>query len=97
MKNFNNEDVINIGSKEILSISDIAHSIKTVIGFEGSVEFDMNSLDGMPIKTLDSEPLSSLGFDAPTSFISGVKLTYNWFLNSKYVNSRFRGTEEYVN
>ena len=97
MKNFNNEDVINIGSKEILSISDIAMSIKDVIGFEGSVEFDMNSLDGMPIKTLDSEPLSSLGFDAPTSFISGVKLTYNWFLNSKYVNSRFRGTEEYVN
>ncbi|MBF89300.1 MAG: GDP-fucose synthetase [Candidatus Marinimicrobia bacterium] len=87
MKNFNNNEVINIGSKETLSISDIAQSIKTVIGFEGSIEFDMNSLDGMPIKTLDSEPLSALGFEAPTSFISGVKLTYEWFLKSKYINN----------
>ena len=97
MKNLNNEYVINIGSKEILTISDIAISIKDVIGFEGSVEFDMNSLDGMPIKTLDSEPLSALGFHAQTSFISGVKLTYNWFLNSKYINSQFRENEEYIN
>ena len=84
MENYTQKDVINIGSKEILSISDIAQGIKEIVGFQGCIEFDNNSKDGMPIKTLNSEPLSDLGFKTETNFIAGVKLTYNWFLKSRY-------------
>ncbi|KKL72510.1 hypothetical protein LCGC14_2084180, partial [marine sediment metagenome] len=52
MKNYNESDIINIGTGKDISISDLAELIKEVIGYEGNFHYDTSKPDGMPRKLL---------------------------------------------
>ena len=74
------ENIINVGSGEEVSINDLATLIKTTINYEGSLEFDSSMPDGNPRKLLDSTTMKNLGWKPKIHLEEGLNITYNWFL-----------------
>tara|TARA_Y100000816_G_scaffold64403_1_gene42668 strand:+ start:9915 stop:10799 length:885 start_codon:yes stop_codon:yes gene_type:complete len=74
------ENIINVGSGEEVSINDLATLIKTTINYEGSLEFDSSMPDGNPRKLLDSTTMKNLGWKPKIHLEEGLDITYNWFL-----------------
>ena len=83
-----NEDLINIGSGEEISIEDLAQLIKKTIDFHGELSFDKKMPDGNPRKFLNSQKINTLGWKAKIKLKDGIKEVYNWYLqninSSKY-------------
>ena len=76
-----NEELINIGSGEEISIHNLS-LIKEVVGFKGSLEFDSKMPDGNPRKFLDSSLINSYGWKPSITLKNGLKDTYKWFLKN---------------
>jgi GDP-L-fucose synthase len=82
MNNYNEKELINIGTGQDLTIHELALLIKSVVGFEGKLVFDTSKPDGTPRKLLDVSKLHNLGWSHNTSLDAGLKLTYINFLNN---------------
>mgnify|MGYP003575645863 CR=1 FL=1 len=80
MENYNEEQFINVGIGEDISIRDLAYLIKEIVGFNGDVDFDSQKPDGTPRKLMDVTKLHSLGWKHKTSLVEGMKLAYKDFL-----------------
>jgi GDP-L-fucose synthase len=79
MKHHNGNDLINIGSGEDISISQLAVLVAEVVGFSGHIQFDTTKPDGTPRKLLNVGRMSALGWQARISLRAGVESTYEWF------------------
>lgn len=79
MNNYNESEMINIGSGEDLSIKKLALLIRDVIGFKGGVVFDESKPDGAPRKLLDISKIRKLGWSPKISFEKGIRQTYQWY------------------
>ena len=73
---------INVGTGIDVTIKELAETIKNVVGFNGAIVFDQTKPDGTPRKLLNVEKLNQLGYVAPTSLRSGLKLAYRDFLQN---------------
>lgn len=82
LENYEAGDMINVGSGEEISIRDLALLMKSVVGFEGSVEFDANRPDGTPRKIMDNSKLADLGWRPKVSIEAGLQRMYSWFVDS---------------
>ncbi len=81
MENYNEPNLINIGTGEDLSIKDLALLVKEVIGFEGDLVFDTSKPDGTPRKLMDVSKLHSLGWKHQIELKQGIALAYQDFLS----------------
>jgi GDP-L-fucose synthase len=82
MENYENPELINVGTGEEVSILELAHRIAKVVGFEGEISFDASKPDGTPRKLMDSSRLHGLGFRHATTLEDGLKKTYQDFLKN---------------
>nr|WP_315203246.1 GDP-L-fucose synthase [uncultured Albidiferax sp.] len=73
---------INVGSGQDLSIAELAELVKTVVGYQGRIDFDTSKPDGPPRKLMDVSRLTQLGWQASTRLQDGVRLAYQDFLKS---------------
>ncbi len=71
---------INVGFGEDVTISGLAETIASVVGYVGRIEFDASKPDGAPRKLLDSSLLRNLGWVQSVDLREGLTLTYNAFL-----------------
>ena len=83
MQNYNEPNLINIGTGEDLTIKDLALLIKTVVGFEGELTFDSSKPDGTPRKLMDVSKLSKLGWNYSVNLKEGIQLAYQDFLSKQ--------------
>jgi len=83
MKNWSDDQHVNIGTGEDLSIAALAEMIARIVGFEGSFVFDPSKPDGTPRKLLDVAKLSALGWRYRTDLESGIRQTYDWYRQAK--------------
>jgi GDP-L-fucose synthase len=74
--------MINVGSGEEISIRDLAFLMKSIVGFDGRVEFDTSRPDGTPRKIMDNTTLMALGWRPTVTIEAGLKKMYAWFLKS---------------
>ncbi len=74
---------INIGSGVEISISELAHKIKKLIGFKGNLIFNSDKPDGTMRKLTDVSKLNQLGWEHSVELDEGLKKIYNWYLNDK--------------
>ena len=74
-----NDNLINIGSGDEVSIKSIAETIKKVSDYKGNLSFDITKPDGNPRKLLDSSKILKLGWKPEISLNDGLKTTYKWF------------------
>ena len=79
---YNDNETINIGTGEDITILDLAHKIKEVVGFTGDLIWDITKPDGTPKKQLDVSKLKKLGFSEQISLDIGLEETYIWFLKA---------------
>lgn len=81
MMNYNDSEIVNIGTGEDISIRDLAYLVKEVIGFPGQIIYDSSKPDGTPRKLLDVSKIHDLGWSHKTNLKNGIELTYKHFLN----------------
>ena len=73
-------DILNVGVAKGISIRDLAHMIKNIVGYEGEIEFDPSKPDGAPYKTVDGSRLERiLNWKPNTSLEEGVRKTVEWY------------------
>lgn len=82
MKNYSDEEHVNIGTGEEISIGDLAKSVSNTIGFKGSLEFNPEFPDGAPRKLLNCQKISQLGWQAEIGLEKGLALAYQSFLEA---------------
>ncbi len=70
---------INIGSNYDLTIKELAHMIKEIVGYEGEVKFDKKYPDGMTRKLLNSKLINELGWKPKIKLHDGLLETYKDF------------------
>jgi GDP-L-fucose synthase len=86
LENYDNDIAINVGVGEDVSIKELAETIKRIIGFEGSIEWDSSKPDGTPRKLLDVSRLTALGWKAKISLEDGISSTYQWYKANQKAN-----------
>lgn len=79
MDNYNEPELINIGTGEDLAIKELALLIKKIVGFEGALEFDTSKPDGTPRKLMDVSKLHSKGWKHKISLEEGITQVYQEF------------------
>jgi len=73
---------LNVGTGEDLTISELADTIKKIVGFEGIIIYDSTKPDGTPRKLMDVSRINNLGWKHKTNLEEGIKKTYEWFLEN---------------
>lgn len=80
LKQYSEDQHINIGSGEDQEIAEIARIIMDVTGLKGNIEFDLTKPDGTPRKLMSGEKLNKMGWKPLISLRDGLSQTYEWFL-----------------
>jgi GDP-L-fucose synthase len=81
MKNYSNDQLVNIGTGEDITIAEFARVVAATVGYSGEISFDPSRPDGTPRKWLDVSRLAALGWHARTSLGDGIKLAYQAYLS----------------
>lgn len=83
MENYNQEETINVGVGDDVTIGDLARMVGETVGFDGELVFDRSKPDGTPRKLMDVSRLHNLGWKAQTELKTGLSKTYQWFLENQ--------------
>lgn len=83
MEQYEDSDIINVGTGEEVTILQLAEMIRTIVGYNGKIVFDSTKPDGTPRKLMDSSRLHNLGFRHKTSLLEGITKTYQDFLSKE--------------
>lgn len=81
MMNYSDEQFVNVGSGQEVSIKELAEMIKDIVGFEGALVFDISKPDGTPRKLMDSGKLMGMGYVNQIDLNSGLQEVYNKYNN----------------
>lgn len=80
MENYNESELVNIGTGEDVTIKNLAALVKQIIGFQGEIIWDTSKPDGTPRKLMDVSKLHGLGWHHKIALEDGIKLAYQDFL-----------------
>jgi len=83
MENYNEPELINIGTGEDLSIGDLARLVQKIVVFTGDLIFDSSKPDGTPRKLMDVSKLHSYGWKHTIELEKGIQLAYEDFLQKQ--------------
>ena len=83
MENYNEEGLVNIGTGEDVTITELAMLIKEIVGYEGALVYDHTKPDGTPRKLMDVSKLTNLGWKYSIELKDGLNSVYNDYLNSQ--------------
>jgi len=79
MKNYSDEEHINVGVGSDISIYELAELVRGVVGFSGNIVKDTTKPDGTPRKLMDVSRLRNLGWEAQTDIRTGIERVYRWY------------------
>ena len=70
---------LNVGLGHDYSIAEYYRAVASVVGFEGSFEYDLNKPVGMRQKLVDVSQLESLGWRHKINLMDGINEAYNFY------------------
>lgn len=73
---------INVGVASDITVLELAHLVKEVVGFSGEITTDPSKPDGTPQKLVDSSRIRALGWEPKYSLKEGLQETYRWALSN---------------
>lgn len=79
-----NSSFVNIGTGIEISIRDLAHLVKKIVGFRGDLLFNASKPDGTMRKVTDVSKLHSLGWQHKVDLEEGINKLYQWYLSGKF-------------
>ncbi len=74
IENYDGEGHVNVGTGVDVTIGELAHKIKEVIGYEGQLIFNTDKPDGTPRKLLDVGLINSLGWKHTIDLDKGIRM-----------------------
>ncbi|MEK7203268.1 MAG: GDP-L-fucose synthase [Patescibacteria group bacterium] len=80
MNNYNEKEIINIGTGADISIKELAELIKNIVGYKGKINWDLTKPDGTLKKLLDVSKLHNAGWHHKINLEQGIKMTYEWYV-----------------
>ncbi len=82
MDRYDDEQFINVGWGEDISIEALAALIAEIVGYKGRIRYDAEKPDGTPRKLLDTRRINQLGWRPSVTLRDGIERTYRWYLAS---------------
>ncbi len=82
METYSDAELVNIGTGIDVTIKELAETVKKIVGFEGSIQWDTSRPDGTPRKLMDVSKLHSLGWKHKIELKDGIALAYQDFLTN---------------
>ena len=79
LKNYNDQDIVNIGCGTDISIKELAELIAIEVGYNGKFIFDTSKPDGTPRKITNTTKINKLGWKSSIELSIGIKQTINEF------------------
>jgi GDP-L-fucose synthase len=75
MQHYSDEQFVNVGSGEDLTITELAGLVARATGFQGRIEMDPSKPDGTPRKLMDVGRLRAMGWAPSISLEEGIERT----------------------
>lgn len=73
MLNYSEDQFVNVGSGEEISIRDLALLVKEITGYSGDIRFDTSKPDGTPRKLMDNSRIHSKGWKHRITLRQGLQ------------------------
>jgi GDP-L-fucose synthase len=80
LRNYSQEEPINVGWGQDVSIAELAAVIQRIVGFKGRLRFDPRKPDGTPRKLLETSRLAALGWQPRIRMADGLADAYRAYL-----------------
>jgi len=80
MDNFENAELINVGSGENVSIKELSNSVASVVKYDGEIKWDTSRPNGTPNRPLDCSKMTKLVWKPKHTLSQGLQKTYDWFI-----------------
>lgn len=87
MRNYDEAEIVNVGTGEDVTIKELALLIKEITGYKGNLIFDLTKPDGTPRKLLDVSKLNRLGWKYSIPLKQGIEATCLEMLSKHYANN----------
>ena len=81
--NYDSDEHINVGTGVGISIKNLAEKIAELTDFKGQVNWDSTKPDGMPVKVLDIEKITKMGWKPRVDLDEGIIKTIRWYRENK--------------
>ena len=88
MKEYSEDEHINVGSGKDLTIKELAHLVAEVVGFDGDIVTDPSKPDGSPRKLMSGEKLNQIGWLPRIGLRAGLADAYRAFLAEESGSAR---------
>lgn len=82
MESYDNPATLNVGTGQDVTIRELAHLMKEVVGYQGEIRFDTSKPDGTPRKVLDVSRVRALGWEPQICLRDGLAMAYRWALEN---------------
>ena len=79
MENYDEAGIINVGTGKDISIAELASLIAEITGYGKDIVYDATKPDGTPLKRLDVNKITKLGWQFRMSLRDGIAKTYEWY------------------
>ena len=96
MEHYSDESHINVGTGIDLPIRDLAEKVRDIVCPDAVLRFDTSKPDGTPRKVLDVTKLRNLGWAPSIDLDTGIRTTYQWFLDQQAAHADLRGIDQPV-
>jgi GDP-L-fucose synthase len=93
MENYSADSHINVGTGVDLPIRELAELVRDIVCPNATLRFDTSKPDGTPRKVLDISRLRDLGWSPSIDLESGIRSTYQWFLDQQTSETAMRGID----
>jgi len=92
MREYDEEEIINVGTGTDLTIAELCDLVQEVTGYRGEVTYDTSKPDGTPRKLLDVSRLLGLGWRPSIGLREGIEQTYRWYKDTRRKWSEVAGS-----
>ena len=82
MERYDDEEIINVGTGEDITIKELSEMIVEVTGYENEYEWDTTKPNGTLRKVLNVDKVKSLGWEPKIELKEGLESTYEWYKES---------------
>jgi GDP-L-fucose synthase len=79
MMQYEDSEIINIGTGSDISIKELTELIANVVGYTGDIKWDTSKPNGTPRKVMNVDKLLDLGWKPKVDIAEGLTKTYEWF------------------
>jgi GDP-L-fucose synthase len=81
-ENYSSPEIINVGTGEDVTISDLCNIISDVVGYKGEIRFNTDYPDGTYRKVMDVTRIFETGWRPSHTIEEGIKKTYEYYKNT---------------